>query len=49
MTVNVMNTVKNQGGRASSFTVGVYLSADNVFDVGDTLLNSRPVLSLAAG
>ena len=50
MTVNVTNTVKNQGGTgAGSFTVGIYLSADNVFDGGDTLLNSRPVLSLAAG
>jgi subtilase family serine protease len=50
MTVNVTNTVKNQGGTgAGSFTVGIYLSDDNVFDGGDTLLNSRPVLSLAAG
>ncbi len=49
-TVNVTNTVKNQGGTgAGSFTVGIYLSDDNVFDGGDTLLNSRPVLSLAAG
>ena len=51
MTVNVTNTVKNQGGAgAGSFTVGIYLSSDNVFDAGgDTLLNSRAVLSLAAG
>src|SRR6185436_4881297 len=40
---------KNQGGAgAGSFTVGVYLSSDNTFG-GDTLLNSRSVLSLAAG
>jgi subtilase family serine protease len=51
MTVNVTNTVKNQGGTgAGAFTVGIYLSPDNVFDAGsDTLLNSRAVLSLAAG
>ncbi len=35
---------------AGAFTVGIYLSPDNVFDAGsDTLLNSRVVLSLAAG
>src|SRR4029077_2027340 len=50
-TVNVTNTVKNQGGTgAGAFTVGIYLSPDNVFDAGsDTLLSSRAVLSLAAG
>ena len=50
MTVNVTNSVKNQGGAGvGAFTVGIYLSPDNVFDASDTLLSSRVVLSLAAG
>ena len=45
--MSVSNTVRNQGGQAAGpFTVGVYLSTDDVFDGGDVLLASR---SVAAG
>jgi trimeric autotransporter adhesin len=52
LTVNVSNTARNQGGQAvGAFTVGVYLSSDNVFELGtDTLLASRNVTTgLAPG
>lgn len=48
--VNVQNTVFNGGtGGAGAFTVGLYLSVDNVCTAADTFLASRPVGGLAAG
>ncbi len=51
LTVNVSNTVKNQGGQAAGgFDVGVYLSDNGTYDAGmDRLLATRRVTGLAAG
>ncbi|HXU84469.1 MAG TPA: CARDB domain-containing protein [Verrucomicrobiae bacterium] len=52
MTVNVTNTVKNQGGpTTASFDVGIYLSTNTTFGAGaDVLLATRRVSGgLAAG
>jgi subtilase family serine protease len=56
-TISVSSTVKNEGPAAATptlpattFTVGLYLSADALFDATDQLLANRPPLaSLAAG
>jgi hypothetical protein len=46
----IANTVNNNGGSgAGAFTVGLYLSTDNVCTTGDTFLTSRAIASLAAG
>jgi subtilisin family serine protease len=47
--VTISNTVVNKGPVAVSFTVGFYLSSDEVFDGGDVPLGTRTVTSLAAG
>jgi subtilase family serine protease len=48
LTVNVTNTVRNQGGAAAGgFDVGIYLSTDGTFNAGaDTLLGTRHVAGL---
>jgi subtilase family serine protease len=47
LTVRVTHSVRNQGGQAAgAFTVGIYLSTDNGYDAGDTLLATRPVTGL---
>ena len=46
----VSDTTTNQGGSAAAAsTTTYYLSADSVFDAGDTVLGARPVPALAAG
>ena len=46
----VSDTEQNVGNQASgAFTVSFYLSADNVFDSGDTLLGSRSIAGLNGG
>lgn len=48
--ISVSNTVGNAGtGSAGAFTVGIYLSTDNVCTTGDTLLATRAVAGLGAG
>jgi hypothetical protein len=48
--VVLANTVSNIGGaNATAFTVGFYLSADNLCTTGDTFLTSRNIASLNAG
>ena len=51
LTVNVSHTVRNQGVQATPpFSVGIYLSTDNVLDGTDVLLASRTVATgLVAG
>lgn len=49
-TITVADTTKNQGqGVAAETTTSFYLSANNTWDVGDTLLASRAVPILASG
>jgi len=49
-TVSVSNTVQNAGaGDATSFRVGIYLSADAIIDATDDLLGDRVVSSLGVG
>ena len=49
-TINVTDTTKNSGAaRADASTTSFYLSTNTVWDAGDTLLNSRAVVALAAG
>jgi len=46
----VIYTVTNVGGVAvAASSVGIYLSVNNAFDVGDTLLTTREVSALNAG
>ncbi len=48
--VDVTDTTKCAGpGGAPPSTTGFYLSVDNVWDVGDRLLGTRPVPALASG
>jgi hypothetical protein len=48
--ITVTNTVKNQGGSgARSSSTRFYLSINRTFGVGDVLLGSRAVTTLAAG
>jgi subtilase family serine protease len=47
--VTIGNTVVNKGPVAVGFTVGLYLSSDEVFDGGDVLLGTRTVTRLGAG
>ena len=51
LTVNISNTIKNQGAQAvGAFDVGFYLSTNNTYDDrADVLLTTRSVASLAAG
>ncbi len=50
LSVYVSNTVRNQGnGAAGAFSVGLYLSTDNVITTADTRVGTRSVTSLAAG
>ena len=49
LTVTIGNTAVNKGPVAASFTVGFYLSADDVLDGGDVLLGTRAVTALAPG
>ena len=49
LTVTIGNTVVNKGPVAASFTVGFYLSSDDVLDGGDVLLGTRAVTALAPG
>ena len=50
-TITVSNTVSAaaSGGNAGSFSVGIYLSSDNVITTADTIISYRTVSSLAAG
>jgi aryl-phospho-beta-D-glucosidase BglC (GH1 family) len=49
-TVQVTNAVQNQGLlKAGSFSVGIYLSTDNVITTADRRMESRPINSLDAG
>ena len=50
-TITVSNAVSAaaSGGNAGSFSVGIYLSSDNVITTADTIISYRTVSSLAAG
>ncbi len=47
--ITVANTARNQGvGESGSFSVGIYLSTDNVITTSDRLIGSRSISNLAA-